>query len=32
LRRHIEWSHSKVAGWIAEFRAINVISRVPYMA
>jgi DNA-binding GntR family transcriptional regulator len=31
MRRHIEWSHSKVAGWIAEFRAINVISRVPYM-
>ncbi|MBR0794646.1 GntR family transcriptional regulator [Bradyrhizobium jicamae] len=31
LRRHIEWSHSKVAGWIAEFRAINVISHVPYM-
>ncbi|WP_245312797.1 GntR family transcriptional regulator [Bradyrhizobium macuxiense] len=32
MRRHIEWSHSKVARWIAEFRAINVISRVPYMA
>lgn len=31
LRRHIEWSHSKVARWIDEFRAINVISRVPYM-
>ncbi|QPF86888.1 GntR family transcriptional regulator [Bradyrhizobium genosp. L] len=31
LRRHIEWSQSKVAGWIAEFRAINVISRVSYM-
>ena len=31
LRRHIEWSHSKVASWIAQFRAINVISRVPYM-
>ena len=31
LRSHIEWSHSKVARWIAEFRAINVISRVPYM-
>lgn len=31
LRRHIQLSQSKVARWIAEFRAINVISTVPYM-
>ena len=31
LRRHIDWSHAKVTSWIAEFRAINVLSRVPYM-
>ncbi|WP_315837693.1 GntR family transcriptional regulator [Bradyrhizobium prioriisuperbiae] len=31
LRHHLELSQAKVAEWVEEFRALNLISRVPYI-